>query len=221
MSDLPHDIPTACERVQAGAIALDITLPTCAEDLIDEAEFEVDERLPYWAELWPSGRVLADKLATMDLAGMRVVELGAGVGLPSVVAALRGAQVLATDWYEPALRFAAHNARAAGVPLATALVDWRDPPPDLVDTAPFDVVIAADVLYEPRNAEPLVALVGRITAPQGTVMIADPRRPDAIPFLEALVGAGWDLVTEVIAFSGRRDETGSRINLHTLRPPRG
>lgn len=220
VTELPADIRIATQTVRAGDATFTITLPTSAEDLIDEAEFAVDERLPYWAELWPSGRVLADRLAAMDLTGLRVVELGAGVGLPAVVAAVGGAHVLATDWYEPALRFAAHNAAAAGVVVHTALVDWRDPPAHLVEAPPFDLVLAADVLYEPRNAAPLAALVARITSPHGTVLIADPRRPDATAFLDGIQGAGWHLVTEQVEFTGRRDETGSRINLHTLRPPR-
>jgi len=212
---------TTRETVVTGPLSVTVTMPTSAEDLIDESEFEVDERLPYWAELWPSGRILADHIATMDLRGRRVVELGAGLGLPSIVAALRGARVLATDWYEDALAFAAHNAEAAGVHLATALVDWRDPPPVLTADSPFDLVIAADVLYEPRNAAPLVDVVTRITSPAGRVIVADPRRPDATAFLDAMTSAGWTLTTDVIEFHGRRDETGSRINLHTLDPPGG
>ena len=59
--------------------------------------------MPYWAELWPSGLALADYVATLDLAGRRVLELGCGLALPSFAAALGGADVLATDWAPEAL----------------------------------------------------------------------------------------------------------------------
>lgn len=217
--DLPAGFDTIDEPLAVGRHVLRLTRPRSAEDLIDEAEFAVDERLPYWAELWPSGRVLADRLAAADLAGRRVLELGAGLGVPSLVAALGGAEALATDWYEPALAFARLNAARAGVPLATMLVDWREPPAALVEAAPFDLVVAADVLYEPRNAEPLAALLPVLVGGAGEAWVADPRRPDARPFLDALAGAGWSVATSEVPFEGRLDETGPIVHLHRLRPP--
>ncbi|MCA1728736.1 MAG: 50S ribosomal protein L11 methyltransferase, partial [Actinobacteria bacterium] len=86
-----------------------------ADALIDEREFARDERLPYWADLWPSAVALAGSIIRYDsktLAGRRVVELGCGVGLPSLAALARGARVTATDHYEAALDFARYNARA-------------------------------------------------------------------------------------------------------------
>lgn len=215
------DIATTTEDISVADITLTLTMPVSAEALISQEEFDVDERLPYWAELWPSGRILADWVAAQDLTGRRVLELGAGLALPSLVAATRGAQVTVTDWYEPALEFARDNARAAGIDVATAMVDWRDPPPALLEPPGFDLVIAADVLYEARNAAPLAALVPRVCAVDAEVVIADPRRPDAQAFLTAMSEDGWDVRTETIEYSGRRDETGSRIHLHHLSPPGG
>jgi predicted nicotinamide N-methyase len=208
------------ERMTFGDLALDVTRPVDAEELIDEAEFATDERLPYWAELWPSGRVLAERLARADLAGLSVIELGAGIAVPGIVAALRGASVVATDWYEPALEFAAANARRARVSITTMLVDWRHPPADLIDAGPFDRVIAADVLYEARHAEPLATLIPALVAADGEAWIADPRRPDAKRFLDAMTAAGWTLTTDEIPFEGRLDETGPIVHLHHLCPPR-
>jgi predicted nicotinamide N-methyase len=214
----PAGFDTVEERLLVGRHSLRLLRPRSAEDLIDEAEFAVDERLPYWAELWPSGRVLADRLAAADVAGLRVIELGAGLAVPSLVAALGGADVLATDWYEPALAFARANAARAGVSLRTMLVDWRRPPEDLMRQAPFDLVVAADVLYEPRNAEPLAALLPALTG-GGKAWFADPRRPDARPFLDALQLDGWGVATSEVPFEGRLDETGPIVLFHRLRPP--
>jgi len=101
----------------------------------------------------------------------------------------------------------------------TMLVDWRRPPEDLLREAPFDLVIAADVLYEPRNAEPLAALLPALTGSDGEAWIADPRRPDARPFLDALDDRGWSVATSEVPFEGRLDETGPIVLFHRLRPP--
>jgi predicted nicotinamide N-methyase len=159
--------------------------------LIDEEDFDRDERLPYWAELWPSALALARYLCTRDLAGTRAIELGCGVGLPTIVALARGARVLATDHYEAALDFTAHNARAnlEREPEISAL-DWREP--DIRGMGTFDLVLAADVLYERKNAAALADLVPELLAPGGEVIFADPRRDEATVFLKAMDGVGFE-----------------------------
>ncbi len=204
------------EAVVAGTHRFSIVKPRAADDLISDQEYALDERLPYWAELWPSGLVLADRIARRDLAGLRVVELGAGLGIPSLAAAAGGAEVLATDWYEPSLRFIAINAARAKLAVRTMLVDWRTPPQELLEGAPFDLVLGADVLYEARNAEPLASLLPLLVAEDGEAIIADPRRPDAAHFLAALTAGGWSLVTDEVAHESRLDESGPIVHLHHL-----
>ena len=108
------------EAVAIGGRALTIVHPRSADELIDEEAFEREEFLPYWAELWPSAVELARAVAARELAGARVVELGCGLALPSIVAVLGGAEALATDWSEDALRFARLNAERNGAGLETA-----------------------------------------------------------------------------------------------------
>jgi predicted nicotinamide N-methyase len=204
------------EMVAAGPHRFQVLKPRTADDLISDDEYAVDERLPYWAELWPSGRVLADRLAQRTLSGLRVVELGAGLAIPSLVAAAGGASVVATDWYEPALAFVALNAQRLNLAVDTMFVDWRDPPQALLDRGPFDLVVAADVLYEPRNAAPLAALLPRLVADDGDVIIADPRRPDARSFLETLASTGWSIHTDEVAHESPLDEAGPIVHLHHI-----
>jgi len=153
--------------------------PPSADDLIDEEAFDADEFMPYWAELWPSGVALARVVAEQDLAGARVLELGAGLGLPSLAAAVRGAQVLATDWAEEAVALLRENAAANGIALRAERVRWDDPGLLLAD-APWDVVLGADLLYEDRNATLLLELLPRLG---GDILLADPGRPAAAAFL--------------------------------------
>src|SRR6185312_10867525 len=106
--------PCAVERiddtVELARRTLSIVWPPDAAELIDEDEFAHDEFLPYWAELWPSGVALARAAERAVAPGDRVVELGCGLGVASIAAALAGARVLATDWAVDALAFTAENA---------------------------------------------------------------------------------------------------------------
>lgn len=213
------DFDVIRDDVRIGPLRLTVARPRSAEDLIDEDDYARDERLPYWAELWPSGLVLAERLTRRDLAGRRVVELGCGVGVPAVVAALLGARTLATDWYAPALAFTRANADAAGARLETLLVDWSDPPAALLEGPRADLVIGADVLYEERNGPALAGLLPRLVAPDGEVLIADPRRPHADALVNPLRAAGWSHSAEEVRYGGRPDEAGPVIRLHRMTPP--
>jgi predicted nicotinamide N-methyase len=143
--------------------------------------------VPYWALLWPSGRALAEELAGHDLGGKRVLELGCGLGAPSVVAAHRGATVLATDSAPEAVVFTAHNLALNDLTGDVARLDWRDVDA-LAAGAPWDMVIAADVLYLRHNVEALTRLLPILTGSDGEALIADPRRAGGRDFLAAARG---------------------------------
>jgi predicted nicotinamide N-methyase len=175
----PVRTPLIEETVVLGGRALSILRPPSADALIDEDAFADDEFLPYWAELWPSGVALAKFVAGLDLTGKRVVELGAGLGLPSLAAALVGADVLATDWAEDAVALLCENAARNGLSLRVERVRWDDPGPLLAE-APWDIVLGADLLYERRNADQLVELLPRLG---GEFLLAEPGRPFAAAFL--------------------------------------
>jgi predicted nicotinamide N-methyase len=177
------------ESVEVGGRTVEIVHPPDAEELIEEEAFEREEFLPYWAELWPSAVALARAVAARDVRGLAVVELGCGLALPSVAAALGGARVLATDWSPDALAYADRNAAANAAELETARVAWAEPD-ELVRRGPFDLVLAADVLYERRNTEQLLALLPRLAA---EVLLADPGRPALPAFLD---GAGLEWAVE-------------------------
>jgi predicted nicotinamide N-methyase len=170
-------------HVQLRGRTLSILRPRDAEALLDEEAFEHEEFLPYWAELWSSGEVLAREVAERDVATLRVVELGCGLALPSLAAAAGGARVLATDWSPDAVDLAQENARRNALELETALVRWSEPEA-LLERAPWDLVLAADVLYERRNVDELLAVLPKLGK---DVLIADPGRPHAKTFFERAV----------------------------------
>jgi predicted nicotinamide N-methyase len=216
---LQERFATRVEPFDHGALSLDILLPLAAEELIDEAEFEADERLPYWAELWPSARARGGGPLEVPVPRGRVLELGCGVALPSLVLLALGADVLATDYYDDALRFAEANAaRNALPPLRTALLDWRRIPPDL---GRFDLVVVADVMYERRNAEALAEALPRVVAPQGRVLLADPGRTYLGEFRARVEAAGWRVGEPAVREELLDPSTGrcSRVCILELRPP--
>ena len=156
--------------------------PRNADDLIDEEAFAEDERLPYWADVWPSARVLAERIATMTVEGRRFLELGCGAGLVSVAAAMAGFDVTATDYYDEALRFTALNVLVnTGVLIDTRAADWRRFPHDL---GRFELVVASDVLYETTHSGLIAAVLDRTLTGRGTALIADPGRLAAPQFIE-------------------------------------
>lgn len=204
------------ERFTHGAFDVRMLLPRAAEDLIDEAEFDADERLPYWADLWPSARALTRHLLDGPVPAGRIVELGCGVALPSLALRSVGASAMATDYYDAALRFARCNAERNGLPpLPTRLVDWRDPPP----LAPFDLVLAADVLYEQRNAESLAQLLPDIVARGGEVLLADPGRVYLADFRMMMLRAGWQVESEAVREerAAAADAAVSKVGILRLR----
>jgi predicted nicotinamide N-methyase len=156
-----------------GEVELSLLRPVSPDALLDEEAFARDEFLPYWAELWPAATALAAALP--EVAGLRVVELGCGLGLPSLVAAARGAEVTASDWAEDAVQLLRENASRNGLEVRAEVRDWREPWPER-----FDVVLAADVLYERRNVEPLLERL-RELAPVAYVGLAG--RPYEAEFL--------------------------------------
>jgi predicted nicotinamide N-methyase len=166
--------------------------PEEAAELPDVGAVEWAPLAPYWAVLWRSGVALARELDGDALRGLRVVELGCGLAVPSIAAARAGAAVLATDACAEALALVARNARANGVRVETATVDWADPD-ELLGRGPFDLVLAADVLYERASVAPLLSLLPRL-APEA--WLADPGRPAAEAFLEQ-AARRWRVETRV------------------------
>lgn len=177
--------------ITAGAHTWTLAHPRSAEDLIDEAAFAHDERLPYWADIWPSARVLADVLVRHQGNGRRALELGCGSGLVACALAAAGYQVTATDYYEEALAITRDNvARNTGAAIATRLVDWRALPDDL---GTYDLVVAADVLYERPYGDIVARALARTVSPGGSAIIADPGRIALDACLAACDAAGLRL----------------------------
>jgi predicted nicotinamide N-methyase len=148
------------------------------------------DRLPYGVMLWPASLALAHEVLTRaeQLAGKRVLELGAGTGIPGIVAATLGADVLQVDRSEVATHVCELNkARNQATRVEVREGDWDT----FHSEQPFDLILGSDVLYVTTMHERLRAICERYLAPGGTVLFSDPLREQSLPMLEAMEADGW------------------------------
>jgi predicted nicotinamide N-methyase len=184
--DLETRFVTTTVDVDVAEASVSILKPRNSDDLISEADYVRDERLPYWADVWPSSLILAKRVAAETGNGRTFLELGCGLGIVSLTAMRSGFTVLASDYYEDALGFTRANAwRNLHREPSVRLIDWRSLPSDL---GAYDMIVAADVLYEMSYAQLVADALAAALAPGGTAIIADPGRVAVNQFIEACEG---------------------------------
>ena len=177
---------------------------------------ERDQRVPYGLALWPSAVALAHEVASRGsaLRGARVLELGAGTGLPGIVAASLGALVTQTDREEVALSVCKRNGERNGIAnVAYRNGDWKA----WDDDARYDIILAADVLYAEAVHEPLRAIFARNLTPNGVLLLSDPYRASSLDFLEAMERDGWRI--EFSKWTVDVEDDPRPIGVYECRPP--
>jgi len=154
---------------------------------------------PLFGQLWPAGQTLAEAMGSDPVAGRRILELGCGIGLASLVLQRRGADVLATDIHPLAETFLAYNAALNGLAAVPfRRFDWSRARPDL---GHFDLIIAGDVLYERGQAQALAEVILHYAAAEAEVVLTDARRSYAPRLAALLIEGGFVQRTGVDAAS--------------------
>ena len=167
-----------------------------------------------FGQLWPSGRLLAKAMDQADITGKRVLEIGCGIGLPSLVLQRRGARIVASDMHPLAEPFLAYNAALNDLPaLHYRQLRWGHPLPALGE---FDMLIASDVLYERGHAELLSNLIERHARPQCELVITDPGRGHSAELTRRLAAQGFDVSEERCAMDDDDPSARGRL-LHYRR----
>ena len=197
------------------ARALDLWCVAELETLVDARELlRADDPPdpPYWALPWIGARAIAARLLdSPPAAGTSVLEIGCGLGLAGVAAGLGGASVMFSDYVPAALEFARANAELNGLPsYETRLIDFTRGRLG----RRFDLVVAADVVYEPPSYEPLVVFLVDHIAEGGQILLTESLRADAKRVLAMLTERGFalDTATVWVPEAGKLERTW----LHTL-----
>lgn len=159
------------------------------EAVVDEAidSLNDDDAAPLFGGLWPSAIPLCEHLLSLDLKGTKVLELGCGLALPSIIASLKGALVTATDFHPSCQSFAEDNAKLNGAKLSFARVDWRQS----CQLPSQDLIIASDILYEPQVYEDLAHFIHQLCHSNTALLIADPQRMYSEEFFRILRNKGF------------------------------
>jgi len=168
--------PTVPVQVRVGEREVSLHTVPDLEQLVDRgALLRGEAEPPYWAHLWPGARVLARYVDRwVETRGRRVLELGCGLGLPALVAALGGADVVCVDQVPAALGFVAASAAANRVSCVCVCADFHA----LAADARFDYVLAAEVAYDPERFAALAEVIVRHLAPGGVALLTDGYRVD-------------------------------------------
>jgi predicted nicotinamide N-methyase len=192
LRDLPLSVPGAAQPYLLAA-------PADPDAVLDQTDLVAAGHMPYWATPWASGLFLAEVVLERPAAvrRRRVLELGCGLG--ATAAATIEAQggegtLIAADVFAETLAYCRYNAlRNAGRAPRTLLADWRTPPgrDALAAAGPFDLVLAADVLYEPEDVAHLIGLAPRLVTPAGELWLAEPGRATSGRFVGEATGRGW------------------------------
>ncbi len=184
---LEERFTTVVSDVTVGEEIISILRPKNSDDLIREEDFVMDERLPYWADIWPSSTILARHFIELSKStrprnpGLGL-ELGCGVGLVTTAAMMAGYDMIASDYYTDALAFTRANAfRNTGRSPQAPMIDWRHFPSDVTG---IDLIVASDVLYEKEYARLLPGIFKKALAPGGMAIVADPGRVGVPDFLD-------------------------------------
>lgn len=174
--------------------------------------FKNVSEFPFWIKLWESAMVLADVAATLPpSAGPRLLELGAGLGAPGLVAAAKGFQVTLSDFEQRILDFQRVSAAASGLKAEFRFIDWTKPPA----LEPFDTIIGAEILFREELLAPLLSLFDKLLKPGGAIYLThDIRRKTLYTFLDK---AKADYAIQVKKIDLTADDEHSTVMLNCLR----
>ena len=168
---------------------LDEAIDILCEQLTEEEQNDpfAEDLCPYFGILWPASVALAHYLADHPalVKNKTILELGCGLGLPSLVASHLGGKVLATDYHPDVEEYFLRNCRHSSVSCDYKRLNWREEA-----LHEFDVVIGSDVLYESKHANEIADGLLRFVKRGGTIILSDPGRTYVQKFVNAMNAKG-------------------------------
>ena len=180
--------------------SLDEAIDQVCEVLTDEEQKDpfAEDLCPYFGILWPAAEALSIFLNDNPslIKDKTILELGCGLGYPSLVSTHLGAKVLATDFHPDVEEYFKRNCLHSNLTCDYLRLNWRE---DKKDIGLFDIVMGSDVLYESKHASEVVKGLIRFLKPGGKILLSDPGRNYLQPFLEAIKSEGFTEESELIS----------------------
>lgn len=156
---------------------------------------------PMFGVVWPSGLALAHEMSHFPIADKRILEVGCGIGLPSLVLQQRGADITASDHHPLAEEFLRHNSDLNGLaPITFFNAEWTDPNLDL---GRFDLIIGSDLLYERDLPATLAGFLADHANPNCQILLADPGRHRCGEFTSAMATQQYNRTEWRLRFTDR------------------
>lgn len=178
--------PVNLQQVVLESTSMELYVPDAAA--VKEAYENGRIAFPFWSQVWPAAKAMAKFLLTNeDLTKEKdVLELGAGLGLPSLVAARNARQVHCTDQAPQAVELARKSAAHHGYAhFSTGVLNWQAVPEDVS----AEVVLLSDINYQPENFPVQERLIHRFLQKNSTVVLSTPQRLVAKDFVASLLDA--------------------------------
>ncbi|MES2207834.1 MAG: class I SAM-dependent methyltransferase [Pseudomonadota bacterium] len=151
---------------------------------------------PLFGLVWPSSLILAETMRVHAIDGLKVLELGCGLGLASLIASQRGADITASDYHPLAASFLKENiALNDFLPIKYERGNWEKL--DSV-TGKFDLIIGSDLLYEPNHPHMLSEFIHYHSEKTVKVIIVDPNRRQQSQFTQKMLKLGYSLTIEMV-----------------------
>lgn len=180
--------------------SLDEAIDQVCEVLTNEEQKDpfAEDLCPYFGILWPAAEALSRYLNENPglIKNKMILELGCGLGYPSLVATHFGAKVLATDFHPDVEEYFLRNCRHSNLACEYLRLNWRE---DKQDIGLFDIVMGSDVLYESKHASEVAKGLIRFLKPGGKIVLSDPGRNYLQAFLEAMKSEGYMEESELIS----------------------
>jgi len=171
---------------------LDEAIDTICNAMTEEDKKDpfAEDLCPYFGILWPAAEALAEFISknSQYFIHHRVLELGCGLGLPSLVASYVGGHVLATDFHPDVETYFVRNSRHSNIPCDYSRLNWRD---EVLMLEKFDVVMGSDILYEGKHASEVAQGLMRFIKPGGKIILSDPGRNYLQSFLTSMKNEGF------------------------------